>query len=423
MSIHTLPADARHNVALFLNGPIDGFKGTVSHAMMLDPGNEDTSASEVPVLRLTDVPVFRSGTFRDSMGIQHTWEPLHLDQMVVHFDLLRNRGILPNVPVRCGHPSFFGDDPVDGLVGWHESLRTEERVNPIDQQTYTYLLATYVLLDEEAIKKYNAGLFLNRSAEVGTYITNSEAEFWPVYLGFAYVDIPAVEGLNTFAKDKGLGTRFSIMDQKEAPVTTGPSTTPTTPPAPPAAPPATQPAATAQTPPAAPVEPPAAPAAAATPATHAAQTNVATFRIGGQSTSDFAAVQAHIDGLELAAREQVKAARDNFVSELARQNKITAPQVPGLQAFAQTLNHEQYTAWQTSFDVAPAAPLLASHGRGGVGTAPAGLNEQTATDKRIEILEGVVKHHRQSGVTEQALKEMDSYKELQTLHAQRTSAQ
>ena len=69
---------------------------------------------------LHDVPVFRAGTFRDSLGLQRTWDPEHLFQMVQNFEALRAKGILPNVPVRVDH-SFSADK----VIGWITGMRVK----------------------------------------------------------------------------------------------------------------------------------------------------------------------------------------------------------------------------------------------------------------------------------------------------------
>lgn len=417
MNTPILTSDARRNVVLFLNGALDGFRGRQSYGLAAD--------GETQVLEMTDVPVFRSGTFRDSFGIQHTWEPLHIDQMALHFDLLKQRGIFAGVPVRKGHPSFFGPDPIDSVIGWHTGLRTEERVNPVDNQTYTYLLATFSVIDPASALKVQNGLFAHRSAEVGSYIANNEAEFWPVYQGFAYVDIPAVEGLNfskfASAAPVAAGQTFSIMDsEKEAPVTgaadPNPPAAPT--PTPPATPPATNPTpsgpAPVPTPPNVPDPEPA--------ATHSSAQNVQfMFTIGGRQTTDFAAVQAHVTALEDAQREQVKFAREAFVDQLATNNKITAPQIESTKAFALGLTDEQYTQWQATQSLAPAVPLLQTHGRGAVGMVVP-TTQTSEADEAYSIAAETVEHLRLGGMPQAQLEQTVVFKRLQQLQSQRPSA-
>jgi hypothetical protein len=419
MNTPVLTSDARRNVVLMLNHSLDGFKGKQSYSLG-DSGQQ--------ILTLTDVPVFRSGTFRDSMGVQHTWEPLHMDQMALHYDLLAGRGIFANVPVRQGHPSFFGPDPILGLIGYHTGIRTEERVSPVDGQTYTYLLANYQIIDPTAAAKVEAGLYRSRSAEIGSFVGNNEAEYWPVYMGFAYVDIPAVEGLDSFSKTPGVGVSFSIMDSpdKEAPVS-GAQNPPASPvPTPPATPPQTQPPAPTGTPVPEQVPDPEPRAGESGRTTeddasrgeHARQGQSFVFTIAGRQTTDFAAVQAHVNALEETQREQVKFARESFVDELAQTGRITAPQLDSTKAFARGLNDEQYGAWQETWKVAPAVPLLGTHGRGS-GVIGAPVASQTEVDEAYNIAKETVDHLRRSGMPQDKLEQTQAFKRMQQLQSQR----
>jgi len=151
--------------------------------------------STVTSLRFEGVPVFRSGTFRDSWGEQTEWTGMHTAQMVQHFNFLKDQEIFADVPVRKGHGSFLSD-PLDSVIGYVSSLTNVKMASPVDGQKYDYLLADYDILDPEAQAKIDSGLWRNRSAEIGTFVTNSEASYTPTFMGFAYVDVPAVEGLN-----------------------------------------------------------------------------------------------------------------------------------------------------------------------------------------------------------------------------------
>lgn len=385
MTTATLAPEARRNVSLFSSGVIGG-KSPTFFKKKNDKGAD--------ILYVNGHPIFRSGTFRDSMGFQHTWDDFHIEQMLSNFSLLKGRNIFTDPPVRKGHGSFLGD-PMDSLVGYVTNLSTEKLTNPSDGKEYTYLLADYEVADKDAQEKIQNGLWRHRSFEVGFYTTNDDAEFWPVAMGFAFVDIPAVEGLN-FSKFSGNGSAYSIMFEKEAPVTapadtTNSNTGGTGAPAP-AAPPATEPA----------------PAA---PAQHAAPTAPAfKFSINGAETTDFAAVQAHISTLEQFRTETVTAGRKNFVSGLAASNKILASQVPGLEEFALELNDEQYKKWVGSFENAPAAQVLGNHANGV--TNPDGTAPQTEAQKQAEIDKGIVAQHRAAGMAQDVLEKTPSYTRL-----------
>lgn len=422
MSATTLAPQARQNVVLFSGSEFGGTRGVKKYKKVKEDGTS--------VLVLEGVAVFRSGVFRDSMGFQHTWEPIHMSQMVAHFDLLRSQNLFGDVPVRKGHGSFFGD-PMDTLVGYHTGLKAEKRINPADSKEYTYLLADYEILDPDAQAKIDAGLWRNRSSEVGNWVTNDEAEFWPVYQGFAYVDIPAVEGLN-FEK-AGVGTRFALMSEndEEAPVGTensgngpdenqgasedqnnGEATTSSG---------ASE--TTVQVSPAEdqnPDEPN--PQAGETdqntgtenPA-NSAHSQPSGFRVFGKSVTDPNAVQSHIDSLEKFQGEQRDAGRVSFVSALVGDKKITAPQEEGMKALALSMSDEQFSQFKGVWEAAPTLSILESHTGGS--TNHNGSSEKSAEEDRIEILEGTVKHHRQSGMSQEEIEVLPSYKELQQLQS------
>lgn len=341
-------------------------------------------------LLVTDMPVFRSGTFRDSWGEQSTWESIHMHQMVSHFELLKNSGALPDVPVREGH--FTG---IKGLIGHHTSLRVEKMTSKVDGKEYDYLLASYEITEPEAQGKIERGTWRNRSSEIGQYNTNDEAAYWPVYMGFAYVDIPAVEGLNGFAKDAQTpGDGPILLTDKDTAVTTPQTPAPAEP-----------------TTPATPPAPPTPPAPAPTPTAHAAPAAPQAFSINGQNTTDYNAVQAHIVALEGFQKETREAARRAFVTSLIEGNKILASAKDDTEALVLSLNDEQFASYQKSFAAAPVIPQLgAVHGapppQGG---APSMVD---AAADAIEVAKAQVKMHRASNMRPEHLKATASYQKL-----------
>ena len=185
--VDTLAPDARRN--LVFSREVGALSGVKKYRQ---GGNGN--------LILEGVAVFRSGTFRDSMGFQHQWEPEHMTQMVDNYTILSSRGIITSVPIRSDHVGFL-DSSLKSVVGYHTGIRTEERINSVSGEMCTYLLADMEIIDPDAIQKIESGLWRNLSSEIGTYLTNAEAEYWPVYMGVAFVDFPAVEGLaNSFSK-------------------------------------------------------------------------------------------------------------------------------------------------------------------------------------------------------------------------------
>jgi hypothetical protein len=430
MSAPTLAPAARRHAVLFSTGNLGGS----------EPRMFKKTEGGKTTLILEDVPVFRSGQFRDSMGYQHSWESLHMTQMVTHYEMLRDRQIFAEVPVRDGHPGFLlsGIEGNGKVVGWHTALRTEDRVNPSDGQTYTYLLASYEILDPNAITAIESGLWRNRSSEIGAYLTNTEAEFWPVYQGFAYVDIPAVEGLNGFSKtNPGLGISFSLMieeSDKEPTVAVKKHNAAGDP----AVDTSDDLAGTGgddegtgevetievaddgtvlvngepEGDPAGEGEPEGDPAGEEPVEEPVVSTNskgtkgAFAFKVHGKTVRDFAAVQAHIDVLEATLQESTEANRKAFVKSLENDKKITAAQREGLEAFALTLTPEQYDNWCAGYAVAPVVPLLAQH------AASVGNSEGQNDDDAIEIAREIVANHKRGGMSTDAIKSSQSYKTL-----------
>lgn len=321
-----------------------------------------------------DLKVFKAGTFRDSLGYQNTWEPEHLAQMVFHYDLLRERGVLPNVPVRADHSVS-----VDKVVGWLTALRVTDQ----------FLRADFKFTEPDAVLKFERGTYLNRSAEIGLYETNDEAFFWPVFLGFAFVDLGAVEGLYAQPEKK-----FTVITDKETPVPDQPAST----------------TGTAGTPSGTP-----APAGLFARATAGGAEQPIAFSIGGQRSTDPVAVQSHITVLEAFQSETNKAARQSYVKQLASDGKIPAPQVQGLTEFAEMLNPEQYDAFTKTWDAAPKSGLFEKHGNGTSNTTGASGTSDAAVPTQIEELEAVVAMHRRSKTPN--LENLESFKRLAALKA------
>jgi hypothetical protein len=341
------------------------------------------------------------------MGYQNTWEAIHLNQMVTNYEYLKNNGTFANVPVRDGHPGWLinGTPGTGKVVGWHTGLKVETLTAPHDGAEYDYLLADFEILDPDAQQNIDSGLWRNRSSEVGGYTTNAEAEHWPVYMGVAYVDIPAVEGLNFTASRAGAeAPRIYVMfDSKEknvtAPVLAVPAVT------------AGASAGTSQVPVAATQH--AAPAALAAPA------QPFVFSVNGANTSDFAAVQAHITALEAFQSETQEANRKGFVTALCAANKLPVTKKDSYEKFALGLTPAQYTSWTETFDDVEVPALLGQHGLdGGVangGEAPAQHAAAQGSASEIVILKERVAMHKAAGTARKTIEGMDSYKRLLAL--------
>lgn len=331
-----------------------------------------------------DVKVFRVGTFTTMTGRTTTWTHGDLDTAVENFRILRDRNILPNVPVRRDHTQSVKD-----VVGYLAHVRREG----------DFLLADIEWVDDDAKASYRKQL-RNRSLEIGAYTTNDGEKFNPVVLGLAFVDIPAVEGLYRIAEHG----ETNMPESNEPEITPDPEeVTP-------------EPAAE-ETPAEVTPEPPAASPAPEVPqpepvGAHRAQTETFAFRINGVETHDFAAAQAHIDELETFRRETIEGSRTKFVDDLAEGRIITGPQAESFRSLVVTMSPEQFDQFKAGFEGMAPANLFARHDLGETGGAPAATD---ATADRIAILEGIVANHRYRGATDEEIKKLGSYIELQTL--------
>lgn len=384
----TLPQMDRLNVALFQQVGISEFK-----TRKLESG-----ATLVEGLR-----VFRSGTFKDSMGEQHTWESEQLAQMVSNFDMLREKGILPNVPVREGHRSFLGTGGT--VVGYVSALRAVGGTNPTNGESVTFLEADFEMTDPTGLQKLQAGTYRARSSEVGLYETNDESFYWPVFQGFAFVDIPAVEGL--YSKT-ATDTPYSVLSE-ETQVTGTPPT--------PSTPPVVQP----PQPPTPPVSDHGAPPAQPQP-----------LMVYGKPVADFAQVQQHItvlEAFESAAKEQ---GRKDFAAGLVRDNKITAAQLTGtdnngIEAYCISLSDDQFEAYKTTWTNAPSLSVLSKHSGGTATSTEPGQTGDPANpagdlDEQIEIQEQVVSKLSKTGMKPEQLKNTLAFQKLTELKNRRQAA-
>lgn len=384
----TLKAPAQRRSTLFASG-----------AMAMGPKPKHYRRGD-GALVVEKQAVFRSGTFRDSMGSQSTWEQLHIDQMVANYSLLRGRNLLSDLPVRDGHPGFLisGTEGTGKVVGWHTELQAQ--IVDTDRGQTTFLLASYVLTEPDAAEKYERGTYRNRSSEVGTYVTNDEAEFWPAYMGFAFVDIPAVEGLNNVEFSKSTASAYAERDviflfDRENPLTT-----------PPIAP---------QTTLGAPILPPALHGTPQPQQPVQAPTPPQAFMLNGSASADVGQVQAHITTLETFRNETLEAARVSFVTGLVKSNKLMASQEAAMTKFAKELSAEQFTSWKAAMDAAPQISVLGMHGAptGGEMKPPTGTTD--AATSELESARSIVRMHELAGKTKDFIQSTESYKTIQRL--------
>lgn len=368
-----------------------------------------TSETDKGTHLIEGIRIFKAGTFADSMGVVRTWEHVHLDQMVMHFKLLKENDFFPNVPVRVDH-SWSARDVVGYFVDVYR-----------DPEDENFLAATIEITEPDAFEKWERGTYRSRSLEVGMYETNGENPqvYFPVVMGLAFVDIPAVEGLHAKGTSPGTFSQQLQDDDKETAVTEQEFLR------------ACEYAAwldaanyaqaqadeEAAINYAAAIEAHQANAAAlGLSANHSAAQPVA-FRVGGQPTQDGIAVQRHIDGLEAFRRETIDSGRASYVDDLAKFGKIGQPQVESLKNLVKGMTDEQYDAFKASYDSAGTAAIFGQFGQqSGGDPAPGGAVGTTA--EQIADLEEIVQNHRRRGATEEAIKEMASFKKLQTLKAQ-----
>lgn len=374
---------------------------------------ESKGKSGDSVLVLKDVPIFRTGTFSDMYGEEMTWEDSHISLMVQNFADLSSRKVLPDVPIRKGHPSmgFFGPPDgaavMDGLVGYITETRFREETNPEDGLKYHYLFADFEIIDEVAQKKVKSGLWRNLSAEIGPTKSGNGAEFWPTLRGVAYVDFGAVKGLRLHSEEQGQYSTL-MMEEGMSGTAQAPQNPNPAPPAPaaPAAPAAPQPPQPAQQ--------------FAAPATQSFS-----FQLGDRNCSDFGEVQQFITNLysenktlKQFQEETIKAGREEYAKSLVVSGKYAQQQEPEVIAYAQSLDATAFEAWKKINDAAPGLPIFQQYGQQTY-TDPGVQNQQQAADaakqQRVETLKGMVLSHSMANMAPDKIQKLASYQELMQL--------
>ena len=142
------------------------------------------------------------------------------------------------------------------------------------------------------------------------------------------------------------------------------------------------------------------------------------FTIGGKTTTDFAAVQRHITELENsnAAHEQFKketleAARTDFVKGLVASNKINATQEEATIEFAKAQTEENFEAWKSLMEGAPAMQITQPQGAGFAQNHEQ-VQDIDQKEERIDVLKGIVASHSAGRMSDEQVKQTASYKEL-----------
>ncbi|ANA87247.1 capsid maturation protease [Gordonia phage Kampe] len=323
-------------------------------------------------LRVKDFPIFRSGSFEDSMGELTTFDQFLVETIVRNFDYLKDSKVFERPVVRAGHPNTFNNGRMESVIGYIEDIRTENREAPHDHNTYTYVISDLIILDKDAIAKIESGLYLNRSAEIGPYKDNTGAMVGPVMLGVAYVDIPAIEGLDAYEKVEGLeGFFFSKKPETKDKDMSGSS-----------------------------------------------MPNLFTFKIGGNDTQDFSRVQGYITDLEsqkatvdaqfaqaqaeLTAKDTEisalkefkdsasKNARADYVNKLVEDKKILASSKDDTLALFGMYTDDQFEAAKKVYDKMAPQALLNNYGNQAPGeqTTPGGGDE--TKNKVLEYNKGII---------------------------------
>lgn len=330
-------------------------------------------------MTVLDIPIFRSGEFRDSRGRKMKWTQEHLEQMVSNFRLLRQKRIFPNVPVRADH-SFSAEK----VMGYFEDVRVDGDL----------LRADLLVTEPDHGSRIERRTYRSVSLEVGTYTTNDDETYWPTVMGLAYVDIPAVEGLHS----KEISVAYFSHHKENTTVTTNDDRGATKP--------QTFRINGVETADFAQIQ-------SYITELEKRPAALATFRVNGADVQEPALVQTHIDNLEKFVSDSRDASRKEFVAALAKDNKITAPQVEHFEKLALEMSDEQFAVFQAGFASAPANSLLGEHGKGqGEGDgAPASGEAPSA----LTIAKEQVDMFRRQGMSDDEIKNTSAFKRLTEL--------
>jgi hypothetical protein len=360
-------------------------------------------------MRVTGLRIFKPGTFTDMFGRETTWVSEDMQRIAANFADLKGREIFPNVPMRVDHSSS-----VRNIVAYFDNVQYDA----VDG----FLKGDITFVDPAEFAHYQNGKYRNRSIEVGTYVTNQGTELAPVMYGCAFVDIPAVEGL--FRKE------LNMSQQQGDPTPTSteqgdngaPSVSPE-----PTADPQGNPATTGDAPTddqqraagtaqggnaGQSTEPP-----ATMGTSQSAGGQMHKFMIAGREVTDPNEVQACLSRQEaelIVLRGVVsasqKAAKDSWVEQLVKDNKIMAPQKDAFRAHIETLDEQAYASFRVIYDSAPPSNLFARHDTDGGAT---GTGAPTNNEKAI--LEAQVERMPAMGMTREQIEKSDQFKRLQAL--------
>ena len=314
-----------------------GALGTTSDFTLNEDGNAE----------IKGYPVFRTGQFADSKGRVQKWTSEDLASMVTNFSDMREE--FPNPVVREDHSRSMGS-----LVGYVDGLSLSD-----DKNT---LLADFTLTKGDAIEKWQRKHYRGRSSEIGAWRVAEDDVRAPFYMGFAFVDIPAVTRLYSAADPEP----NLYMEAKVPEEITKPEGGPA-------------------------------------PELHK-------FTVAGAEVTDYAAVQAHIEALEVFQAEQREKGRTDFVDKMISENRIAAPAKDATVEFAKSLSDEQFASWSKVTEAA--APLAAFGSVETAGSDGTAAGERSALEGELADKEAVVAHFRRSGMETEKLEQLESYKRM-----------
>lgn len=323
---------------------------------------------------LKGLKVFRTGRLTDSRGNTREWTTDDLDAAVENFNMLRDE--LPDIPLRVGH-----NRDVQQVAGYYEAVRRDGN----------FLVADFEITEPDVVAKIQRRTYRSRSMEIGAYESERHGLCWPVPMGLAFVDLPAVSGLN-YANPM-TGKEFSVL-VPEGDYTMAPQPTNT---------PDLYAAYYAQ--------------GLADGASNVKPPEPSTYQCFGAPVTDVTAVQAHIDTLEAYQRETVEAGRKAFVKSLVEGNKILAPQQEHFEKIALELSPESFETFKAGWADAPPNNTLAKFQSGPDGTPPPQSNgNEDPQAYEIKVLEDRVNMFRIGGqMTDEQIKDTPSYKRLAEL--------
>ncbi len=315
--------------------------------------NEDGSA------KITDYPVFRAGTFRDSQGRKRSWNRDDLTQMVDHFNT--HRDDYPNPPVREDHSRSIAS-----VVGYVDNLKVRDDSD--------VLLADFSLTEPKAIDRWKRKTYRGRSSEIGAWRAGKNV-ISPFFLGFAFVDIPAVSRLYSSSSSEAehlyLEAELSTDTDTRDDLDEGGELEP-------------------------------------------GPTAMHKFTIDGIEVENYEAVQAHITALETFRDETRNAHRADFVEKLIISNRVPAPAKDQTLEFVQTLSDDQFVAWKASMELTQPLEIF---GAGGISGTESDSAREEREGRALEFatVSETVRMHRLSGMDEETLKQTASYKRMTEL--------